>query len=137
MGACGVTASAQAAGVVLLVDRLDRLIEALDIARHAVGIARQGVWVGMTLSLLAMLVAAAGYLPAVTGAVLQEGIDLLIIVNALRALGPLTGAATTACRPRICRACRTNTGNLTACWPSWARWRGIFPGGPSTRRERT
>lgn len=91
MGAAGVTASAQAAGVVLLVDRLDRLIEALDIARHAVGIARQGVWVGMTLSVLAMLVAAAGYLPAVTGAVLQEGIDLLIIVNALRALGPLTG----------------------------------------------
>lgn len=91
MGAAGVTASAQAAGVVLLVDRLDRLIEALDIARHAVHIARQGVWVGMTLSLLAMLAAAAGYLPAVMGALLQEGIDLLVIVNALRALGPLAG----------------------------------------------
>ncbi|NEA69112.1 HAD-IC family P-type ATPase, partial [Streptomyces sp. SID12488] len=64
MGATGVTASAQAAGVVLLVDRLDRLVEVLDIARHAVHIARQGVWVGMSLSLLAMLVAAAGYLPA-------------------------------------------------------------------------
>ncbi|MFV3338831.1 heavy metal translocating P-type ATPase [Pseudomonas sp. NY15349] len=89
MGATGVTASAQAAGVVLLVDRLDRLVEVLDIARHAVHIARQGVWVGMSLSLLAMLVAAAGYLPALMGAVLQEGIDLLIIINALRALGPL------------------------------------------------
>ncbi|MQG95560.1 heavy metal translocating P-type ATPase [Pseudomonas sp. MN1F] len=91
MGASGVTASAQSAGVVLLVDRLDRLIEALDIARHAVRIARQGVWVGMSLSLLAMLCAAAGYLPAVMGAVLQEGIDLLIILNALRALGPVAG----------------------------------------------
>ncbi len=90
MGASGVTASAQAAGVVLLVDRLDRLVDALDIARHAVYIARQGVWVGMSLSLLAMLVAAAGYLPALMGAVLQEAIDLLIIANALRALGPLT-----------------------------------------------
>lgn len=67
MGASGVTASAQSSGVVLLVDRLDRLIEALDIARHAVRIARQGVWVGMSLSLLAMLFAAAGYLPAVMG----------------------------------------------------------------------
>lgn len=91
MGASGVTASAQSAGVVLLVDRLDRLIEALDIARHAVRIARQGVWVGMSLSLLAMLCAAAGYLPAVMGAILQEGIDLLIILNALRALGPVAG----------------------------------------------
>ncbi|MGN7745760.1 Silver exporting P-type ATPase [compost metagenome] len=91
MGASGVTASAQSAGVVLLVDRLDRLIEALDIARHTVHIARQGVWVGMSLSLLAMLFAAAGYLPAVMGAVLQEGIDLLIILNALRALGPVAG----------------------------------------------
>ncbi|GLO02732.1 heavy metal translocating P-type ATPase [Pseudomonas sp. BN505] len=91
MGASGVTASAQSSGVVLLVDRLDRLIEALDIARHAVRIARQGVWVGMSLSLLAMLFAAAGYLPAVMGAVLQEGIDLLIILNALRALGPVAG----------------------------------------------
>ena len=70
MGASGVTASAQSAGVVLLVDRLDRLIEALDIARHTVHIARQGVWVGMSLSLLAMLFAAAGYLPAVMGACL-------------------------------------------------------------------
>lgn len=92
MGASGVTAAAQAAGVVLLVDRFDRLVDALDIARHAVRIARQGVWVGMSLSSLAMLIAAAGYLPPVMGAVLQEGIDLLIIVNALRALGPLPGS---------------------------------------------
>lgn len=91
MGASGVTASAQAAGVVLLVDRFDRLVEALDIARHAVHIARQGVWAGMSLSLLAMLIAAAGYLPALLGAILQEGIDLLIIGNALRALGPWPG----------------------------------------------
>ena len=91
MGASGVTASAQAAGVVLLVDRFDRLVEALDIARHAVHIARQGVWAGMSLSLLAMLIAAVGYLPALLGAILQEGIDLLIIGNALRALGPWPG----------------------------------------------
>ena len=91
MGASGATASAQAAGVVLLVDRLDRLVEALDIARRTRYIARQGVLVGMGLSLLAMAVAAFGYLPPLIGAVVQEGIDVVIILNALRALGPLWG----------------------------------------------
>ena len=91
MGASGATASAQAAGVVLLVDRLDRLVEALDIARQTRFIARQGVLVGMGMSLLAMVVAGLGYLPPLIGAVVQEGIDVVIIVNALRALGPLRG----------------------------------------------
>jgi iron-sulfur cluster repair protein YtfE (RIC family) len=91
MGASGATASAQAAGVVLLVDRLDRLVEALDIARRTRYIARQGVLVGMGMSLLAMAVAAIGYLPPLIGAVVQEGIDVVIILNALRALGPLWG----------------------------------------------
>ncbi|KAI2684348.1 heavy metal translocating P-type ATPase [Pseudomonas sp. TNT3] len=91
MGASGATASAQAAGVVLLVDRLDRLVEALDIARRTRDIARQGVLVGMGMSLLAMVVAALGYLPPLIGAVVQEGIDVVIIINALRALGPLRG----------------------------------------------
>ena len=91
MGAKGAIASAQAAGVVLLVDRLDRLVEALDIARRTRYIARQGVLVGMGLSLLAMAVAALGYLPPLIGAVVQEGIDVVIIINALRALGPLRG----------------------------------------------
>ncbi len=89
MGASGATASAQAAGVVLLVDRLDRLVEALDIARGTRHIARQGVLVGMGMSLLAMVVAALGYLPPLIGAIVQEGIDVVIIINALRALGPL------------------------------------------------
>jgi cation transport ATPase len=44
------------------------------------------VIVGIALSLVAMGFAAAGYLPPVQGAVLQEGIDVLVILNALRAL---------------------------------------------------
>ncbi|WP_454835608.1 heavy metal translocating P-type ATPase [Pseudomonas lini] len=91
MGASGATASAQAAGVVLLVDRLDRLVEALDIARRTRHIARQGVLVGMGMSLLAMVVAAFGYLPPLIGAIAQEGIDVVIIINALRALMPSRG----------------------------------------------
>ncbi len=93
MGARGTAASAEAAGVVLLVDRLDRLAEALHIARRTRAIAVESVALGMGLSLAAMAVAALGYLPPVEGAVLQEGIDVVTIVNALRALriAPLRG----------------------------------------------
>jgi heavy metal translocating P-type ATPase len=87
MGARGASASSEAADVVLVVDRLERLAEAIRIARRARGIALQAVLVGMGLSLVAMGVAAAGYLPPVAGAILQEGIDLLAIAIALRALG--------------------------------------------------
>jgi heavy metal translocating P-type ATPase len=90
MGARGATASSEAADVVITVDRLDRLAEGLGIARHARAVAVQSVLVGMSLSIGAMGVAAAGFLPPVAGAVLQEGIDVLVILNALRAL---TGAA--------------------------------------------
>jgi heavy metal translocating P-type ATPase len=84
IGARGSTASSEAADVVLTVDRLDRLGDALEGARRAFGIARQSVVVGMSLSLGAMLAAAAGLLPPAYGAVLQEFIDVAVILNALR-----------------------------------------------------
>jgi heavy metal translocating P-type ATPase len=87
LGASGASAASEAAGVVLLVDRFDRVAHALHIAQRACAIARQCVFIGMGLSVLAMLVAAAGYLPPLTGAVLQELIDVSVILNALRALG--------------------------------------------------
>ena len=87
MGARGAAAAAQAADVVLLVDRIDRVAGAVVVARRARAIALQSVAVGMGLSLVAMGVAAAGYLPPVAGAVLQEAIDVAVILNALRALG--------------------------------------------------
>jgi heavy metal translocating P-type ATPase len=86
MGARGATASSEAADVVITLDRLDRVAEALAIARRARRIALESVLAGMGLSLVAMLVAAAGYLPPVAGALLQEAIDVAVIVNALRAL---------------------------------------------------
>ena len=87
MGATGATASADVADAVLTVDRLDRLADAVEIARYARRVAVQSATVGMGLAMLAMLVAAAGRLPPVAGAFLQEGIDVLVILNALRALG--------------------------------------------------
>jgi soluble P-type ATPase len=86
MGARGATASSEAADVVLMVDRLDRLGEGLAIARRSRRLARQSAGAGMALSVAAMGFAAAGLLPPVTGAFLQEAIDVAVILNALRAL---------------------------------------------------
>jgi len=86
MGARGAAAAAESAQVVLLVDRLDRLVFAVQLAQQTRRIALQSVMAGMGLSVLAMLVAAFGYLPPVAGAVLQEGIDVAVIFNALRVL---------------------------------------------------
>ena len=94
MGARGAAASSEAAGVVLLVDRLDRLAEALRIAHRSRAIAIESVMAGMGLSIVAMGFAALGYLPPLAGAVLQEAIDVAVILNALRALrvrGPREG----------------------------------------------
>ncbi len=76
MGARGATASSEAADVVLTVDRLDRVGEAVAVARRTRRIALQSVIAGMSMSLVAMAAAAAGLLPAVWGALLQEGIDV-------------------------------------------------------------
>ena len=79
-------ASSEAADIVLTTDRLDRLADAMDIARWSRRIAVQSAVVGMTLSLIAMVIAALGWLPPAAGALLQEGIDIAVILNALRAL---------------------------------------------------
>ena len=86
MGARGATASSEAADAVLTVDRIDRLGETRVIAARTRRIALQSVLVGMAMSLAAMGAAAVGLLPAVWGALLQEGIDVAVIVNALRVL---------------------------------------------------
>lgn len=84
----GATASSEAADVVLTVDRLDALADAILIARRSKRIALQAVLVGMGLSLVAMAAAAVGLLPPAIGAVTQEVIDVLAIGIALRAVLP-------------------------------------------------
>ena len=86
LGARGSTASSDAADVVLVVDRLDRLAEGLAIARRSRRIALQSVVVGMGLSGVAMVAAAFGLLPPIVGALVQEAIDVLVILNSLRVL---------------------------------------------------
>jgi cation transport ATPase len=89
MGARGATASSEAADAVLTVDELARLGEVATLARRTRRIALQSMLAGMGMSLAAMAAAAAGLLPAVWGALLQEAIDVAVILNALRALAPV------------------------------------------------
>ena len=74
----------EAADVIILIDSLDRVADALGISRRTMAIARQSIRVGLGLSGLFMVVAAFGVLPPVIGAALQEAIDVAVIVNALR-----------------------------------------------------
>jgi heavy metal translocating P-type ATPase len=90
LGSRGSTAAAQAADAVILDDRIDRLADAVETARRTRGLALQSAVAGTALSVLAMLAAAGGWLVPVAGAVVQEGIDLVVILNALRALGGRT-----------------------------------------------
>ena len=77
--------SAEAADVVILTDDVTRVADALRISRRTLRIARQSIWAGLGLSGIAMVFAALGYIPPAIGAVLQEGIDVAVILNALRA----------------------------------------------------
>ena len=87
LGARGSSASSEAADIVITVDRLDRLGVALRIAQRTRDIALQSVVVGMSLSIIAMAFAGLGLLTPVAGAFAQEAIDVIAILNALRALG--------------------------------------------------
>ncbi len=87
MGVKGAAASAEVADVVLLVDRLDRILPAIRIARRSRFIAVESVYAGLGLSVVGMLAAALGLITPVQGAILQEVIDVAVILNALRALG--------------------------------------------------
>jgi RND family efflux transporter MFP subunit len=88
MGARGASASSEAADAVILVDRLDRVAEAVAIARRTRAIAMQSMIAGMGLSGITMIAAAFGYVTPVAGALIQEAIDVSMILNALRALAP-------------------------------------------------
>lgn len=95
MGAKGAAASAEAADVVLLVDQLDRILPAMEIARRSRFIALQSVYAGIGLSVAGMIAAALGFISPVQGAVMQELIDIAVILNALRSLRgqPQSGAS--------------------------------------------
>ena len=81
----GSDVTTEAAGAVILESSLERVDELLHIGRRMRSIALQSAIGGMGLSTIGMCIAAAGYLPPVAGAITQEVIDVLAVLNALRA----------------------------------------------------
>jgi heavy metal translocating P-type ATPase len=79
----GVTS--EAADVVILVDDLSRVGEAVAISKRTMRLARQSIVAGLALSGVAMIFAAFGFIQPTEGALLQEAIDVAVILNALRA----------------------------------------------------
>ncbi|WP_240793090.1 heavy metal translocating P-type ATPase [Arthrobacter crystallopoietes] len=88
MGARGSTAASESADVVIMLDDLSKVADAVEIGRRSVQVALQSIWVGIILSVALMVAAAFGYIPAVAGALSQELVDLVTILNALRSLTP-------------------------------------------------
>jgi len=88
MGARGSTAASESADVVNLIDDFSRIPLAVQYGKDTVRIALQSIWLGIIISVALMLIAAFGFLPAIVGAWMQELVDLIAILGALRALGP-------------------------------------------------
>ena len=88
MGARGASASSEAADIVILVDRLDQGLGCRRDRQAHAGHRGAEHLAGMAMSGVAMAFAAIGWLSPVAGALAQEAIDVAVILNALRALGP-------------------------------------------------
>lgn len=86
MGSAGATAASESAEAIILANRVSLVADAIAIGQRSRNIAWQSVIIGMSLSMIGMVFAAAGLLTPVYGALTQEAIDLAVILNALRAL---------------------------------------------------
>jgi heavy metal translocating P-type ATPase len=89
LGARGSTAASESADVVIMLDDVHKVAQAVDIAKDTIKIGLQSIWIGISISVGMMLVFATGRFPAVLGAGLQEVVDVVVIINALRAHGSL------------------------------------------------
>ncbi|MBZ6372089.1 MULTISPECIES: heavy metal translocating P-type ATPase [Microbacterium] len=96
MGAKGATVAGDAADIVILVDSLAKVADAVSIGRHTLRVALTAIWIGIGLSVGLMIVAMTGVIPAVAGALTQELVDLATILYALRALGGPPSGLTSA-----------------------------------------
>lgn len=85
MGARGSTAASESADAVILKDDLTRVSEAVKISQDTMTVARQSVLIGIVICVILMLIASTGIIPALLGAALQEIVDTVSILSALRA----------------------------------------------------
>ncbi len=84
MGAHGATAASEAGDVVIMVDAVERIGEVFALSKRVLFIAKQSIFIGIGLSTVLMVLAFFGYIPPIVGALLQEVIDVVVIINALR-----------------------------------------------------
>ncbi|ASK67120.1 cadmium-translocating P-type ATPase [Brachybacterium avium] len=92
MAGRGSTVASESAAAVITSNDIARVADVAHVSRRTVHIALQSIWMGIIISVGLMLVAAFGFLPAVVGALLQEVVDVVAIVSALRALQAFKGA---------------------------------------------
>ncbi|MEK7106572.1 MAG: HAD-IC family P-type ATPase, partial [Patescibacteria group bacterium] len=79
------SASIEAANVVILGRDVMLIEDLFETASRSVRIARESIWGGVALSSIGMLFAALGFIPPIWGALTQEVIDVVVILNSLRA----------------------------------------------------
>ena len=113
LGAKGATAASESADVVIMLDDVSKTAQALAVGRRTMQVGLQSIWLGIALSVVLMVVAVFGVLPAVVGAGLQEVVDLAAILNALRALGGRQDAAWRAATDQ------TSSEPRTTLLPEW------------------
>ncbi|KRO28534.1 cadmium- zinc- cobalt-transporting ATPase [Lactiplantibacillus fabifermentans DSM 21115] len=99
MGAHGSTAASESADVVILKDDLSRVVTAIQIAKDTMQVAKQSVWIGIAICTILMLIASTGIVPALFGAMLQEVVDTVSILWALRALRDRPGSTVKPIKP--------------------------------------
>lgn len=94
LGARGSTAASETADVVIMQDDISKVADSVEIAKRTLFIAKQSVLIGILISIGLMGVFATGKFKPIHGALIQEVVDIVVIVNALRAHGPLRHRAT-------------------------------------------
>ena len=80
----GSSASSESADIVIMQNNFMRVHDALHIAQRVMRVAKEGIFAGIGISILLMIVAALGYILPIYGALLQEAIDVAVILNALK-----------------------------------------------------
>ncbi len=84
VGSHGSTASSESGDIVITADDLSRVGQALKISKATLRIAKQSIFFGIGVSVLLMIFAALGHIIPAYGALIQEGLDVAVILNALR-----------------------------------------------------
>jgi heavy metal translocating P-type ATPase len=84
LGAHGSSAASESGDIVVMVDNIERVGEVYELSRNVLRIAKESIFVGIGLSILLMLLAVFGFVRPVYGALMQEVIDVIVILNALR-----------------------------------------------------